>query len=150
VRKIYPAVGEFTVYYVRDGDQPITPSPADLLSVRDRIPTPAEIPESSIHVEAPVEKSIAFDFTSITPDSTAMRLAIESSLAQFFRETATLGWEQPTLAYNQYIKPILTAVNLATGESLQDFVLNTVNGVAPADIAVADTELPTLGNITYV
>lgn len=152
VRKVFPAIGLFTIYYVRDDETPIFPSAQDLINVRNEIPTPADIPESNIIVESPIEKSIEFTFGSLTPDTGSMRAAIEASLQQFFRDSVAIGVQlQPsnTITVNQYSRPIQSAIDVETGEGIIDFTLDTVDGVPPANIVIADNELPTLGTVTY-
>ncbi|WP_169710297.1 baseplate J/gp47 family protein [Fangia hongkongensis] len=149
VLPITPAIGQCTIYYVRDGEDDIFPSPTDITSVRAKIPTPAYIQETDIIVDAPTEQSINFTFASISPDTFSMRKAIEDSLKQFFEESIDIGAKLSpvnTITENQYIKPILNAVDSETGLSLTDFTLNSPSG----SITVANANLPTLGTITFL
>jgi uncharacterized phage protein gp47/JayE len=148
VLPITPSAGHVTIYYVRDNDANIIPSPADLIAVRDQIPTPAELPEANIIVDAPTPLPINFNFASITPDTQGMRTAITGALTQFFQESVAIGKKlNPinTINVNQYTKPIQTAVDTQTGQSLIDFSLTLPAG----SIAVTDTELPVLGTVVF-
>jgi uncharacterized phage protein gp47/JayE len=148
VEKLNPANG-FTVYYVRDENDPIFPSPADTNEVRSKIPTGAEIPDANVVVASPVEKSIEFTFGNLQPDTFSMRNAVTAALEQFFRDSVTMGFEQNILTQIEYVRPIYAAIDVETGEPVSSFTLTTVNGVAPGDINIANDELPTLGVVTY-
>lgn len=143
-RRAYPAVNNAKIYYVRDNESPIFPSPADLANVKLQLIIPTGLPEANLVLQAPTDLPITFDFSSITPDSQEMRETLEANLRQFFRNSVTMGFEASTIFEIEYKRVIENTINPDTGEIIEAYALNTPLG----DIAVADEELPTFAGLT--
>ena len=148
VQAITPAIGQTTVYFLRDNDDdgPI-PSAAEVQELKDALidfgVVPATIDrDNNFIVAAPTPVVVDFDFASITPDTPAMREAISNNIAAMFRAGTSVGQD---MTKNQYTCAIFGTIETKTGETLSDFALNSPIG----DIAIASNEIPILGDITF-
>lgn len=143
VFEITPNVGDVTIYFDKKGDD-IIPNGTEVAEVKTQILTikPAPSSDDDVYVIAPTLKPINFTFSSITPDNTGLRTAIDAELDNFFKTQVTLGEDIPSEAY---ISTIWGARDLTTGNGLTDFTLTTPTG----DITVATGEIPSLGTVTF-
>lgn len=140
------APGSLILYYVRDNDNPIFPSGADTNDTKGKLTIPGEMDPADFIVASPVNSTVNFTFTSITPDEDGMRDALSNSLTQFFRHTVSMGFEMGnTLKEVDYDRVLKNTINPDTGNILEDYTLTTPSG----DVAVADNELPTLGTVGF-
>lgn len=138
------SLGRVQIYFTRDNDPdpiPTAPEIADVLAAVLAI-TPANTPDSFVLVDAPTELSTNFTITSITPDSSTMRLAVENNLDQFFSESVEVGVDVEEDAYRS---AIFNTVDTETGFSVESFELSGPVG----DISVSVGELPTLGTVEF-
>lgn len=144
VLSITPMIGQVTVYFVRDGDPNIIPSPAEVQTVYDVLLTekPVTIADSDVIVNAPTPITVNFNFTTISPDTTTMRTAISDNLTQYFANDLDIGSDVLQIAYNSIL---YNTIDPNTGEKLQSFTLTLPAG----DIILADNEVAILGGITY-
>lgn len=128
-------VGTVVVRFVRDGDVSLIPDSGEVAAVQayldERRPVTAAVTVLA-PVEAPLDVSI-----SVEPDTSAVRAAVETELADLLERTAEPGG---TVLVSQ----LQTAIGTAAG--VTDFVLlsPTVNVLHDAG------ELPTLGTITWM
>lgn len=145
VEEITPAVGQVTVYFLRDNDEdgPI-PTPAEVQEVKDALLTirPAHMNPDDIIVLAPVPVVVNFDFTALNPNTETMQPAITANLEQFFREEPQVG---VNVTEDSYRCAILQTVDPATGDRVVSFTLSSPVG----DIVVASNEIAILGTVTY-
>lgn len=126
--------GTVGVFCVRDGDDPITPDEPELQYVKDHIDTVRPV-TANVYVLAPTLKTINFTI-SVTPDSEAVRTAVQAALSNLIDSESDLGG-------TIYLSHIRAAVSSATGETD-----NTV--ISPAtDVTCEATELPVMGQITW-
>lgn len=126
--------GTVVVYFVRDNDVSIIPSTSEVATVQAYLETKAPV-TAEVTAIAPTDVPVDFTFTSLTPDTAAVRAAIEAELEGIFAE-AEPG--EPTL-----LSRLNEAISIATGET--DHTLS----VPAADIEPAAGELSSLGTITW-
>ena len=144
VQPITPAIGQVTIYFMRDNDDDPIPSLAEVTTVKDSILdiTPANTATVDVIVLAPTANSTDFTFSSITPDTSTMQTAITASLTQFFTEETVVG---VNVDQDKYRAAIINTIDLDTGKQLETFELSTPNG----DIIIASGEIATLGTVVY-
>jgi uncharacterized phage protein gp47/JayE len=133
--------GQVRVFFLKtDGT---APSAGEVTTVKDAILEikPVTTANSDVLVQAPTFETTNFTFTSITPDNSAMRTAIENELDDFFSNEAEVGVDVSL----DKIKGVISGTISSTGESLESFTLS-----APAsDLEVNASELLTLGTVSF-
>ncbi len=133
-------LGTLTVRFVRDNDVPIFPDPGEVADVQAKLdeerPTTAE-PTAA----APVDSPIAFTI-SITPDTPAIRAAVEAELDDlFFRDSEPGdGLGRGTIL----LSSMQTAIGVSAG--VDDYTLT----VPAANVVPALGDMPTRGTVTWV
>lgn len=144
VFEITPAIGQVTIYFLRDNDEVVIPSAGEVATVKNKILEikPANTSDNDVIVLAPTGVNVDFTFTSLTPDTATMRDAIEANIAQFFEERTTVGVDADEDAYRA---AIINTVDPDTGDSLQTFTLSAPSG----DIIISDGEIGIKGTVTY-
>jgi len=144
VEEITPAVGQVTIYFMRDNDADTIPDASEIATVKAAIVEimPGNTDATDVIVGAPTEVSTDFVFSAISPDTATMEAAIAESLAQFFAERTEVGADVVAEAYNA---AIFNTVDLVTGASLTSFTLTS----PAADITIASGEIGTLGAVTF-
>jgi len=145
VNPITPAVGEVTVLFVRDDDDDIIPSAGEITEVKDNILTilPATSDSADVHVNDPLtEVSTNYTFSSISPDTTTMRTAIENNLSAFYEDE--VDFETP-ITSDKYRRAIAGTIDPDTGDSLVSFGLSTPT----TTITITSNEIGTLGTVTF-
>ena len=143
VEETTPAVGQVTIYFVRDNDASIIPSASEITTVKNKILIikPANTIDADVIVSAPVEVSTAFSFSALAPNTSTVQAAITANLTALFAEKANIGED---ITQKQYNAAIQTAYDSETGSDIT-FTLS-----APAaDITIAAGEIAILGTITY-
>jgi uncharacterized phage protein gp47/JayE len=145
VEEVTPAVGQVTVYFMRDNDEASTiPSAQQSTLTKNDILeiTPANTDPSDLFVSGPTEVNQNFVFSALSPDTSTMRTAVSASLEQFFKEKTEVGENVVQEAYNAAIFNTLDTTN---GNVIESFTVTTPAG----DITVNSGEIATLGSITY-
>lgn len=146
--------GFVTIYFVKDDESTIIPDGTAISDVKRSIMeiAPMTTIDSNVVVEAPVSAPVSVTFTSISPDTTTMRTAIQENLRQFFRGSNDMngvntGTEtNGTITLNDLNFAILQTVDTVTGQSLDNYTIS-----APvANITVSDGEITTLGTVTFL
>jgi len=138
--------GTVGVSFVEDDDPvSIIPDAAKITEVTDYIESPSRKPVTAdLSVFAPTEAATLFDI-SITPNNTTVQAAIAAELADLFKVDAALAgaFKNAAETHDGKIKlsKIRTAIGVATG--IEDFLINTIDAVAPADVVPATGELAT-------
>jgi uncharacterized phage protein gp47/JayE len=145
VYPITPGLGQVTVYFVRDNDSNIIPSGEDVDNVKDTLLTilPADMADYNLFVLAPDPKIVNVTFTSLTPDTTTMRSAIQDNLEQAFKEGTSVGVDAPEDIYEC---TIYNTIDPSTGQRVSSFSLSEPIG----DISIAPGQIAVLGSINYV
>lgn len=145
VQEITPAVGQVTIYFMRDNDvdSPI-PSGSEISAVNVVIQAirPANSAAADVMVLAPTAVTVNFIFTALTPNTSTMKAAITASLQQFFKERTEVG---VSVKSDGYRAAIFQTVDTVTGDVIQSFTLTSPVG----DVAVAAGSIGVLGTITY-
>lgn len=136
--------GQLKVFFTRDNDESIIPSSSEVQDVKDQILIikPAHMSDTDVDVKAPIENSISFSFSSITPNNSSMQEAIRNQLKAFFQEGTFVG---ENVLETQYATAIASTVDPNTGNRLQAFTLSSPSG----NISIGTEELGTLGSITF-
>jgi uncharacterized phage protein gp47/JayE len=142
VQPITPAVGQVTIYLLKEDNG--LPSSAELQIAEDTIKAvmPAHVSISSIFINAPTPLSVNFDFSAISPDTTSMRTAVTNQLTEFFKAGTSVGED---LTENEYISVIQNTIDTENGASLDSFTLTGPVG----DIVVTSSQIALLGTIAY-
>jgi len=144
VQEVTPALGQVTIYFMRDNDSNPIPSASEVATVNTAIQAikPANTDSADVIVAAPTGVSVDFVFTSITPNTSTMKAAITATLGQFFDEQTDVS---ANITQDAYRSAIFNTIDTETGERLTAFTLT-----APAaDVTIASGEIGTLGSITY-
>lgn len=145
VQEITPAVGQVTVYFMRD-DDPTGPIPsgseiAAVVAALEEI-RPANTDPSDVFVLAPTPVSQDFTFSAVSPDTATMKAAIEANLAAFFAERTEVGED---VVEDAYRSAIFSTVDPVTGAMVASFTLSTPSGT----ITVNPGEIAILGTVTF-
>jgi len=145
VKRITPAIGQVTSLFVRDDDDDIIPSAAEVTDVNDSILEilPAQSDPSDVITKAPTPVTTNYDFASITPNTATMKAAIEENLIAFYEDEVTF---ETTITEKKYNSAIVDTIDAETGDRLTDFTLNSPSG----DIVVTTDEIGILGTVTFV
>lgn len=144
VEEVTPAVGQVTVYFMRDNDVNPIPVASEVAKVDDKIQAirPANTDVADVIVSAPTAVVTDFTFTSLSPNTSTMKDAVSENLRQFFDESTSVG---VNIDQDAYRSAIFNTVDTATGGTVQTFSLSTPGG----DIAIATGEIGVLGNVVY-
>ena len=148
VQTATPSAGYVTIYFTRDNDANIIPTASQVNAVKNAIINedsgikPANTPDSYVVVAAPTAVPIAITFSSLSPNTTAMKTAITQTLTDYFKSTSVnVGGD---ILLNE-INALIYSVIDEDGNS-PTFTLS-----APAsDTSISNSQLATLGTITYV
>lgn len=143
VQEVTPAVGQTTVYFVRDGDVSLIPGTAEVAEVKDRILTikPVTTAEADVIVSAPVAQATNFTFSAISPNTQSMKDAVRATLVEFFKLKTEVGVDIPQDAYRS---AIFNTRDPVTGSSVASFTLSTPSGTIDVDAG----EIATLGTVS--
>jgi uncharacterized phage protein gp47/JayE len=143
VEEITPDVGQVTIYFVRDNDETIIPSAGEVTSVKDQILTitPANTSPNDVIVLAPTPVSVDFEFSTLSPNTSAMQQAITENLQALFKQSNNVSQDMVEDTYHCTIFQTIDA----TGTQVESFSLATPTG----DIAINDGEIAILGTITF-
>lgn len=131
----YNGAGTVGVFFVRDNDTPITPDAGEVAEVLAYILARAPV-TANVNVYVIVLVPMALTI-ALTPDTPAIRLAVEAQLEDMFIRDAEPG-------ETTKLSRIGEAISLAEGEE------SHVRTVPAADVTHAASEIPTLGAITWV
>jgi uncharacterized phage protein gp47/JayE len=144
VQAITPAVGQVTVYFMRDNEDPAIPSASEVTAVETALLEilPANTDPTDLIVAAPTAVSTDFTFGSLSPSTATMKAAIEGNLAQFFSETASVGTD---ITEDAYRSVIYNTVDTVTGDSVVSFALSAPTGT----VTIATGQIGTLGAVTF-
>jgi len=144
VFEVTPNIGDVTVYFMRDNDsspipnaQAVSDAKNSLLEIK-----PANTPDSSVIVEAPVGVAINFGFASLVPNTPTMRDSIIGQLEEFFKTRTEVG---ENINEDAYRTAIFNTVDTTTGDPIESFELNAPSG----DIIINNDEIGILGTVDY-
>lgn len=141
-----PAPGQVAAYVLRDNDVDIIPTQTILDLTKDAIiefgALPAHSSEDDVFVLAPTLAPTDFVFSSISPDTTTMRNAIQLQLEAFFEDAVDF---ETTITEPTYLGVIQNTQDLQTGQFLTTFSLTAPIG----DLVPDRGEIITLGSVTF-
>jgi uncharacterized phage protein gp47/JayE len=144
VQEITPAVGQVTIYFMRDNETPAIPSGSEVTAVYNKLLEimPANTDPDDMIVAAPTAVATNFTFTAISPNTASMKQAIEDSLGQLFSDELAVGED---LTQDAYRSVIYNTVDTITGERVESFTLSAPSG----NISISDSQIATLGTVTW-
>lgn len=136
---VYPeeaAQGTVTIRFVRDDDIDLIPDVAEVAAVFDYIDERRPVTAKGCYVIAPIADPLNFVFTTLTPNTQAVRDAVFAELQDLIKREAVPGG-------TTYLSHIREAISIAAGEN--NYVLTS----PAADINSAVGHITTLGSITW-
>lgn len=141
--------GTVDVSFVEDDDVPITPDAPKIQEVVDAIDAFKPVTALTT-VFAPTLGPTTFNI-SIKPNNATVQQAIIDELDDIFLADANLVGAYKNASENFDGKILLSKIRTAIGtaQDLEDYVINTIDGGAPADPQASAGELLTLGTITW-
>ena len=144
VQEITPALGQVTIYFMRDNDVNPIPVGADVANVKSKILEikPANTDDDDVIVNAPTGVPVDFTLSALAPNTTTMQTAISANLRQFFDSRTSVG---VNIDEDAYRAAIFNTVDTVTGDTVQTFALSTPAG----DVVIAAGEIGILGTVTY-
>ena len=142
--KNIPQPGRCYVFVLDDNNDPPNPSSTTLTNVSDKVllKLPAHTTEDDVIFTGPFFESIPITITGLSPDSTAMRAAVENNLNAFFQDSAKFA---ESIKHNQLISAIQNTQDLETGVFVDSFTLTTPT----ADVSVGNGTIGILGAVTF-
>ena len=142
--KNIPQPGVVYVFVLDDNNDPPTPSSATLTNAKAEIilKLPAHTTEDDVEVVGPFFETVAITITGLSPDTTAMRTAVQANLAAYFEDSAGFAED---IKVNGLIAAIQNTQDLESGAFVDDFTLTTPS----ADTEVGNGTMGTLGAITF-
>jgi uncharacterized phage protein gp47/JayE len=135
---VYPlwmGVGTVGVFFVRDGDDDVIPSPAEVATVQAHIEARRPV-TAEVYVLAPTPRPVNVRLR-VTPDTPEVRTAVEAELRDLVRREGQPG----SVLLRSHITE---AISLASGEF--DHMLEAPAG----DVVTQPGEMPVLGTVTWL
>lgn len=132
-------IGTITVRFMMDDLRSTNdgfPTPTDIQAVKNYLDTVRPVAVKDYFVQAPLKQRIDFHLTTLNPDTTAVRAAIEESIKEMLDERAAPG--QTIYAAWKY-----DAISRATG--VRSFNLTTTD-----DVMLSAGHMAHFGDIFYV
>ena len=122
------------VFFVRDADANFIPDPGEVTTLQAYLDARKPV-TAKVHVIAPTAVPVAI-VLEVTPDTPAVRAAVEAELADIFRREA-----EPGRALS--IGSLHEAISAAAGET--SHVITTPAG----DVPMAESEIAVMGEVTW-
>ena len=141
IERVTPQVGEATIYFMKDDYE--IPSAADVETVEDYFEDylPINDDSTNIHIYAPTGTETDFVFSTIGPDTVAMRTAIENNLRAWFEDNVV---PNQTVLEDEYRGVIINTVDPLSLQKLTAFTLTEPDG----DLAPSSGYMVTVGDVT--
>jgi len=139
----YVEEGQVRIGFTRDNDASIIPSSTEVNIVKDKILEikPAHMSDDDVIVFSPTAVSIPVTFSSLSPNTTAMRTAITNSLTDFFKLSNNIGQNVKLADIDAVIKQTIDSSG-----SVPIYTLSAPS----ADTTIGLNQIGTLGVITFV
>lgn len=147
VQEAEPHPGYVTIYFTRDYDTNIIPTASQVNAVKNEIIDfdngikPAPTPHNYVIVSAPTPVPITITFATLSPNTATMKTAITTTLTDYFKSPSINVGGDITL---NEINALIYGVIDEDGNS-PTFTLSAPSSTT----AVSDSQLATLGTITY-
>ena len=116
------------------------PVSGDVQDVLDYIEPLIPVDSAGYFCLAPVAQTVAFSLT-LTPDTPTNRTNTEAELKSTITNEGIVGGTINLSAFQEALSRV---------PNLTDWNINSINAVAPADVAAAAGYLHTIGAVTYV
>jgi len=144
VQEITPLVGQVTVYFMRDNDVTAIPSGSEVAAVKSALDAilPGNSDTADLIVLSPTGISTDFTFTALSPNTAAMKTAVENNLKELFDERTNIGID---VTEDTYKAAIFGTVDTTTGDILTSFALSA----PPGDITIVAGQIGTLGAVSF-
>lgn len=144
VEEVTPAIGQVTIYFMRDNDVVTIPTAPEIATVKAKILEikPANTADADVIVAGPTPITTNYTFSALSPNTLSMQEAITANLQQFYAENTTVG---VNIVDELYSAAIANTVDTTTGDTIVSFTLSGPAG----DIAIASGEIGVLGTITF-
>jgi uncharacterized phage protein gp47/JayE len=144
VKRITPRIGAVTILFVRDNDDNIIPSAAEVQAVKDAIIEilQASSDETDVVVTAPTPVTTDYLFTAISPDTPTMQIAISANLQAFYEDQVTF---ETDIVEDKYRGAIINTIDPDTGDTLDSFTLSSPTG----DITIGTDKIGVLGTVSF-
>ncbi|MBS1198679.1 MAG: hypothetical protein H6R18_2464 [Proteobacteria bacterium] len=128
-------LGTVTLRFVRDNDASIIPDAGEVATVQAYIDARRPV-TAAVTVAAPIAVPLNFTITGLTPDTAAVKEAVEDELSDLLLRKATPGG-------TILLSHLRAAISSATGET--DYVLTTPS----ANVTHTTGQMATMGTITW-
>ena len=137
------SLGQVKVYFTRDNDTSIIPDASEVSSVKLALQDikPFTLSNADLIVSAPTAVPVAFTFTALSPNTTAMQTAITNNLTNFFKSGTQVAKDVRLVELESIINSSLDS----GGNPVTSFTLSAPS----ADVTIDVNEIATLGTITY-
>lgn len=142
VKECTPEIGQVTIYFTTD-NRGVIPTNQDVVDVRASVESikPSNTRNEDIYVYAPNPHYVDFDFVELTPNTVAMRSAIQQRLAELFYTSAEVGKPMTSEDYRSKISNTVDD----SGTKVQLFALREPVG----DIDPGTGGIPILRNVVF-
>lgn len=127
--------GTVTIRFVCDDLDPISPSEEMVKKVQDYIDEVRPV-TADVTVTGPSLKPVDIEISTLTPDTSAVRAAVQAELGSLFKEESQPGGIV-------YLSHIRAAISAASGEVDHELISPSAN------VSAGKNELLTLGEITW-
>ena len=144
VQEITPDVGQVTIHFMRDNDDPAIPDAAEITEVKDKLLEikPATTSDDDVIFPTLTGTDTAFTFSALTPNTATMQDAIVNQLRLFFATSTSV---ETNVDEDIYRAAIASTVDTVTGDRIASFDLSAPVG----DIVVGANQIATLGTVTF-
>tara|TARA_R110000868_G_C10972986_1_gene771134 strand:- start:25799 stop:27346 length:1548 start_codon:yes stop_codon:yes gene_type:complete len=138
----YVELGQVKMSFVRDNDDSQIPSGTEVNTVKDALLEikPGFMADQDVIVFTPIAVNVDFTFTSISPNTTAMKTAIEATLKNFFKIYNNVNED---IKFSN-ISAVLSQV-IDGGGNLLQYTLS----IPTANIEIGLNQIAILGDINY-
>ena len=141
-----PEPGEVSVFFVRDGDANLIPTPTVVVRTKEQIITdsglPANTPLDALFVQGPTPVDVDVTFSSIYPDTSTMRSAIDAKIDAFFIDTVDF---EVNVSLDSLRGSIAQTVDPENNQQLSSFTISS----PVSDVVIAAGEIGVKGVITF-
>ena len=142
VDEVTPAAGQVTIYHVRDNDESIIPSAAEVQEVRDEILKIKPANTIDEDVITPIIEGVPIDITisDVVPEWPSMRTAIEDTIRSYYRGALSKGDDHDP---ERLRSAIYQTFDVSSAQRLLSFDLDQPTSVEP----VSDSQIAIEGNV---
>ncbi|MCK5018517.1 MAG: baseplate J/gp47 family protein [Candidatus Peribacteraceae bacterium] len=142
VDEVTPAAGQVTIYHVRDNDESIIPSAAEVQEVRDEILKIKPANTIDEDVITPIIEGVPIDITisDVVPELPSMRTAIEDTIRSYYRGALSKGDDHDP---ERLRSAIYQTFDVSSAQRLLSFDLDQPTSVEP----VSDSQIAIEGNV---